>query len=173
MRTRPLMTTVLAAVMIATLAAPAGASARGGDRDVGSARLADPAPIVLPAAPDTDLKEMTAPLKLTTHSKSRVEVRYEPSDTTHISVGFGWRIYVYLDRGDWIWLAGLGYTAATSALCAALVSSGVGAVACGIAAYIIGSWVIPRSAPPTGYCRELSFYYWGGYSGSKLVRRSW
>ena len=112
---------------------------------------------------------MTAPLKLTPHSKSRVEVRYEPSDTTRISIGLGWRIYVYLDRGDWIWLAGLGYAGATSALCFSLASSGLGnAVACGIAAYIIGSWVIPRSAPPSGYCRELKFYYWVATRG-----RSW
>lgn len=96
-----------------------------------------------------------------------------PTQRVSASDWAGASIYVYLDRGDWIWLAGLGYAGATSALCFSLASSGLGnAVACGIAAYVIGSWVIPRSAPPSGYCRELKFYYWGSYAGSKLVRRS-
>ena len=90
-----------------------------------------------------------------------------------ISVGFGWRIYVYLDRGDWIWLAGLGFTAGAAALCTALLSGGVASgVACAVAAYIVGTWVINYSAPPSGWCREFKFYYWGGFDGTKLVKRS-
>jgi hypothetical protein len=136
--------------------------------------------IAIPAPDRTEPRAVTQTFGL--EGKSRIEVRYEgngttatvggPTEGTNVSVGLGWYIYVYLDRGDWIWLAGLGYTAATAALCAILVATVVGAVACAVAAYIIGSWVIPKTAPPTGYCREFKFTYWGTFAGTKLVRRS-
>ena len=114
--------------------------------------------------------------------RSRVEVRQVgtssvvapsgPIEGKDFSIGLGWYIYVYLDRGDWIYLAGLGYAGASAALCAWLVVTIAGAIACGMAAYIVGSWIIPKTAPPTGYCREFKFSYAGTYSGSKLVKRS-
>jgi hypothetical protein len=113
---------------------------------------------------------------------SVVKLRYEgaggalasagPTEGVQVSVGLGWYIYIYLNRGDWIYLAGLGYTAATAALCAWLLPTIAGAVACAVAAYIIGTWVIKTSAPPAGYCRELKFNYVGIFSGSKLIKRT-
>lgn len=92
-------------------------------------------------------------------------------DQPQFSVRLGWYIYMYLDRGDWIFLAGLGYTAATAALCAWLVPTIGGAVACAVAAYVIGYYVINWSAPPYGYCREFKFNYAGTFRGTKLVKR--
>lgn len=43
---------------------------------------------------------------------SRVIVTCEPADGSiqpQFQVGLGWYIYVYLNRGDWLYLAGLGY----------------------------------------------------------------
>ena len=118
-----------------------------------------------------------------TSGESKLVLRYEPgrpspltvnsaAPSPDFSVGLGWYIYVYLDRGDWEFLAGLGYAGATAALCAWLTPTIVGAVGCGVIAYVIGYFVIKWSAPSPGYCRELRFTYSGVYVGSKLVKRS-
>ena len=89
-----------------------------------------------------------------------------------LSAGLGRFIYIYLDRGDWIYLYGLGRTVATIVLCRQLTSTLAGAIACGVASYIVGQWVIEKTAPPRGWCREFKFWYNGGSAGTKLVRRS-
>jgi hypothetical protein len=114
------------------------------------------------------------------NGKSRVEIRSERADAVsnggldrpQFSVGLGWYTYLYLDRGDWLFLAGLGHTAATAALCAWLARTIGGAVACAVAAYVVGYHVLNWSTPPNGTCRESKFDYAGNSRGTKLVRRS-
>lgn len=101
--------------------------------------------------------------------------RYEPmrpAGGPNFTVGLGWYIYVYLNRGDWIYLAGLGAAAATAALCWWLTPTLAGAVACAIAAYIVTFYIIKKSAPARGYCREFKFTYVGTFAGYKTVQRS-
>ena len=89
------------------------------------------------------------------------------------TVGAGWSLYLYLNRGDVNWLYGLGYTAATAALCVWLTPTIIGGVICGVAAYVIWT-VIQRWAwqVPSGYCVEAKFSYGGSFQGSKLVKRN-
>ncbi|MGV1010501.1 MAG: hypothetical protein ACOYBY_18190, partial [Dermatophilaceae bacterium] len=89
-----------------------------------------------------------------------------------VSVGLGWYVYIYLNAGNINWLRGLGYTAATGALCALLVETVVGAIACGVAAYIVYTIFYRPTVLPSGYCIEYKFTYGGSFVGSKLVRRS-
>lgn len=111
---------------------------------------------------------------------STVVFRYEPGRTQagggdvtpQFTVGVGWRVYIYLDRGDWFYLAGLGAAGASAALCWWLTPTLGGAVACAVASYIVVTFILNWTAPPSGYCREFKFTYWGAYDGTKLVRRS-
>lgn len=111
--------------------------------------------------------------------ESRVVVTQERSSLLRngsaqpqFSVGLGWFIYVYLDRGDWIWLAGLGAAGATTALCGWLLPTLGPQVACAMAAFIVVFWIIARTAPPSGYCREFKFRWGGQFAGTRLVQRS-
>lgn len=90
-----------------------------------------------------------------------------------VSVGAGWYLYLYLNRGNVNWLRGLGYAAASSALCAWVATTVIGGIICGVAAYAIWT-VIQRYAHqvPTGYCVEAKFTYGGRLAGSKLVHRN-
>lgn len=90
------------------------------------------------------------------------------------SVGFGWFVYVYLNRNDWYWLAGLGAGGAMGALASLIGVAGVyGAIAWGMAAVIVGTYLYRWSAPRTGYCREFKFPYTSYVIvGVKDVRRS-
>lgn len=90
----------------------------------------------------------------------------------NVSIGLGWSVYVYLDAGDINWLRGLGYGAATAALCAILTSTIVGAVACAIAAYVVWSIINRPVVLPRGYCQEFKFSYAGALQSTKLVKRS-
>lgn len=91
---------------------------------------------------------------------------------SRVSVGLGWYVYIYLNAGNINWLRGLGYTAATGALCALLVETVVGAIACGVAAYIVYTIFYRPTVLPSGYCMEYKFTYAGSYVSRKLVRRS-
>ncbi len=122
------------------------------------------------------LDELTLPFGRA--GKSKLVIRHEAQPTAsgtlnpQFQVGLGWYIYVYLDRGDWEFLAGLGLAGASAALCGWLAPSVVGGIACGTIAYVIAYLVVKWSAPPPGYCRELKFTYAGLYVGTNLVRRS-
>jgi hypothetical protein len=101
--------------------------------------------------------------------------RYEPMRPTggpNFTVGLGWYIYIYLNRHDWIYLGGLSATAATAALCAWLLPTIGGAIACAVASFIIIDYVMRRTAPARGYCREFKFTYAGTFAGYKTVKRS-
>jgi hypothetical protein len=89
-----------------------------------------------------------------------------------VRVGAGWYLYVYLNRGDFHWLLGLGYAAASAALCAILAPTIAGAIACGVVAYIIWSVVESQSPPWYGYCLEIRINWWGTLAGPKWVRRT-
>lgn len=89
-----------------------------------------------------------------------------------IRVGAGWYLYVYLNRGDFHWLLGLGYAAASAALCSILAPTIAGAIACGVVAYIIWSVVESQSPPWNGYCVEIKINWWGGLAGTKWVHRN-
>jgi len=82
----------------------------------------------------------------------------------YITIGAGWYLYVYLNSGDINWLLGMGFTAASAALCLALVPTGIGAVACAVVAYVVWS-VIQAYAGVNkpGYCLEISMY-WGTFA---------
>jgi hypothetical protein len=145
-----------------------------------SARVpADAVLVGVVQAPDCDPSISEAEQQFGLTGDSRVIVTCEPAKThvgsdpqPNLTIGLGWYIYIYLNRGDWLYLAGLGYTAAAAALCAWLTPTIAGAVACAVAAYIIGNYVIKRTAPPRGYCAEFKFNYWGTFAGYKLVQRS-
>lgn len=92
--------------------------------------------------------------------------------TPNVKVGLGWSIYVYLNQGNINWLRGLGYTAASAALCALLVVTIVGGIACAIAAYIVWTIFNRDVKLPTGYCGEWRFTYSGSFQSFKLVRMS-
>jgi len=165
---------------------------------VGSASAATPTPIrpqisvTSPAAPlpllsnSPQIKLLPSPVQTSDPQKITVEVRDEkgrlvsdaPSHPSHgtitpqVTVGLGWSIYVYLNAGNINWLRTLGYNAASIALCAILVVTVAGAVACGIAAWIVYEIFYHPTVLPTGYCMEYSFSYGGGYQGSKLVKRT-
>ena len=89
------------------------------------------------------------------------------------TVGAGWYLYLYLNRGDVNWLAGLGYAAASAALCAWVAPTIIGGIICGVAAYAIWT-VIQRYAwqVPSGYCVQAKFSYAGHLASTSLVRRS-
>lgn len=87
-------------------------------------------------------------------------------------MGLGWYVYVYLNAGDINWLRGLGYTAATGALCALLAETVVGAIACGVAAYIVWTIFYRPTKLPKGYCMEYAFTYAGSVHSVKPVRTS-
>jgi hypothetical protein len=98
---------------------------------------------------------------------------HKPGEVTgQISVGAGWYLYVYLNQGDYLWLLGLGYTAATAALCVILTPSVLGGVACAVVAYII--WSVITSSPPPAWnaCIEVKINWWGTSAGSKFVQRN-
>lgn len=102
----------------------------------------------------------------------RTRVHGRSALTRAVAVGAGWYLYVYLNAGNINWLRGLGYAAATAALCALLIETVVGSVACGVAAYIV--WTIfyrPTTLPP-GYCVEFKFTWAGSPAGAKLVKRN-
>jgi hypothetical protein len=80
----------------------------------------------------------------------------------------GWYIYVYVSRGDWIYLAGLGAAMATSVLCGWLTPTVGPAIACAAAAFIVTTFIVVLTAPKAGYCREFRI----GYADWKDVRRS-
>jgi hypothetical protein len=98
-----------------------------------------------------------------------------PNDpSTNFTVGAGWYFYTYLNHGDIWWLRGLGYTAATAAICVWLTPTVVGGVACAVVAYIIWSVIVALASPfPAGKCLEIK-YNWGSfsYAGSKWVTRN-
>lgn len=89
-----------------------------------------------------------------------------------VNVGLGWSVYVYLNAGNINWLRGLGYTAATGTLCALLIETVIGAIACGVAAYIVYTIFYQPTVLPAGYCMEYKFSYAGTYQSRKLVKRS-
>ena len=90
------------------------------------------------------------------------------------TIGAGWYFYVYLNSGDINWLRGLGYRAASAAICAWLTPTVVGAVACAVVAYIIWTIVSPLGyVNNPGYCLEVKLN-WGSFSlaGVKWVKRN-
>lgn len=101
------------------------------------------------------------------------KARGQELQQTMWTVGAGWSLYVYLNHGDINWLLGLGYTAASAAICALLVETIAGAVICAVAAYAIWSVIVALKKPyPAGYCREVKLSYAGNLKGSKWVKRS-
>lgn len=126
---------------------------------------------------DESLQESVTYFGLT--GESRVVVKQDRSVAhgrglvqPQFSVGLGWYIYVYLNRGDWNHLVGLGAGGAATALCRWLAPTLKGALACFVASYIVITFVFRLSAPPSGYCREFKFTYQGHFAGTKLVKRS-
>lgn len=166
---------VLGLALVAGLAPPAAARSleAEGDRQRQDTVLAA---VVEASSCDAGVAAVEQRFGLT--GGSLVAVRCEPTGSSphgispQWTVGLGWYSYVYLDRGDWIWLAGLGFTAASAALCFLLTGALGPAVACAVAAYIVGNYVIKRAAPPAGYCAEFKFTYVTLTSaGYKLVKR--
>lgn len=109
---------------------------------------------------------------------SKVVLKYEPAKGSPgliqplWTVGVGWNIYLYLNRSDMFFLIGLGTTAASATLCFWLTASLGATVACAVAGYIAGHYLSSAWAPPSGYCREFKFYYWGTFRSTKLVQRN-
>lgn len=111
---------------------------------------------------------------------SRVVYRYEPGGPKggqsevgpQWTVGLGWYAYIYLNRSDWLYLAGLGAAGATAALCWWLTPTLGGAIACAVAAYVVTHYILTRSAPPAGYCAEFKFTYAGTFAGYKVLKRN-
>ena len=178
---------LLAIAMVIGFAAPAGADNRPTDPMPGTvvwSADADSAALGVGAlrsqlaqAAAEGRTEVSHPIADSTGS--RVVFRYEPGGqqagggevSPQFTVGLGWRVYIYMNRGDWLYLAGLGAAGASAALCWWLTPTLGGAVACAIASYIVVTFLLNWSAPPSGYCREFRFTYGGGYDGTKLVRR--
>src|SRR5438105_517595 len=50
--------------------------------------------------------------------KAPAACRKQNASCPRVTVGAGWSLYLYLNRGDVNWLAGLGYGVVTGALCA-------------------------------------------------------
>lgn len=109
---------------------------------------------------------------------SRVVIKYEPTKGSpgeiqpQWTVGAGWNIYVYLNGSDYNFLLDLGTAAASAALCLWLTPTLGGAIACAVAVTIVSNYVFSQYQPPSGYCREFKFYYWGTFRSTKLVQRS-
>jgi hypothetical protein len=97
---------------------------------------------------------------------------------SNITAGSGWYLYVYLNRGDYEFLIGLGYAGASAAICGLLAPSVLGGIACAVVATII--WGVITSptvqsrnrAAWVGYCLEVRITYVGTLSGYKFVRRN-
>lgn len=87
------------------------------------------------------------------------------------NVGFGKFIYVYLSRDDFFYIANMALTAALSYVCWLLVESGVGTVACAIAALLVTTYIVNKYAPPVGYCKEFKFGYNGSREDMKNIQR--
>ncbi len=93
-------------------------------------------------------------------------------DSPEWTVGLGRYIYVYLNRGDWFWLAGLPRIVATTVICGWLTPTVGPAIACAMAIYIAATPLVAWTAPPSGYCKEIKFWYNGLFAGGKNVKRS-
>lgn len=89
-----------------------------------------------------------------------------------VTVGAGWYLYVYLNQGDVTWLLGLGFAAASAALCTILAPTLAGAIACAAVAYIIWSIVTSYQKPAPGQCLEIRINWWGTLSGVSYVNRN-
>lgn len=177
---------ILLTLLVGLVLALTPATESEGTTRAPSGRYIEPADqgIVLPVASNPALEETTSHFGL--EGRSRVVVVQEPvsgamtgfqssaSERDSVvqpqwSVGFGWYIYIYLTRSDWIYLAGLGGAVGSAVLCGWLAGV-LGVVACAVAAYIVFTWIGNYTAPPSGWCREFRFTYIGTPAGSKLVR---
>jgi hypothetical protein len=174
----------LAAMLVVGLALPAGATEEPSTTDANGPVTVVPEAVFDAALPSwvldaqeqglTEVEQGFGP-----SGESRVVFRYEEIRPTMkrplaptFRIELGWNIYIYLSRGDWFYLAGLGAAAAAGALCWWLTPALGGAIACAIAVYIISYYVISRSAPRSGWCARFVFRYWGAFVGYSLVRRS-
>jgi hypothetical protein len=88
------------------------------------------------------------------------------------TVGLGWYIYIYLNRGDWLRLANYSVAAIVAVVVTLLSEDPATAAVAAIIAVYLAEQLGKHTAPPRGYCAELKFYYWGGFAGYKLVKRS-
>ena len=88
------------------------------------------------------------------------------------SVGFGWYIYVYVSRADYLRWTTYGISTVVAIVTALLTRSAVTAIVAGFIAIYIGNYIFSHSAPPVGYCKELKFTYVGNIVGVKNVKRS-
>lgn len=80
------------------------------------------------------------------------------------TVGAGWYLYLYLNSGDITWLISKGYVAGTAAICALLLPSIGGAVACALAAAVVWDAIQPYAGVnKPGYCLEVSLW-WGTFA---------
>ena len=103
---------------------------------------------------------------------ARISLSSRHGVSPQISVGAGWYLYVYLNHGDFQWLLGMGYTAASAVICSILAPTIAGAIACAVVAYIIWSVITSQSPPWYGYCLQVKISWWGSLSGTSWVKRN-
>lgn len=172
---------LLATVALTTVFLPAAASAAPATISPQPVAAADSGPsiIPLPEGSTVDLSEV----RTVDGHKFLVEL-VNPTSGKHISapgegvvtpqvtIGAGWYLYIYLNDGNVSWLLGLGFTAASTALCAVLTPSVLGGIACAAAAYIIWSVINSYRTPHPDECMEIRINWWGSLDGVKYVKRS-